>query len=373
MFIRNKCVDNEAIMKKIFFLIVLLTLGWFGYQSTQSQPEAVQKNHPLTNVVVAKAAMLTIRDEVDAIGTSKAFDSVTITPKVTELVQRIDFKDGQNVSKGDLLVQLQNNEHLAKVKVAQVKVREHQREFERIISLVSNKTIAELERDRLQSLIDTTKAELEQAQSALADRAILAPFSGRLGLTQVSVGSLVSPGQQITTLDDVSQIKLDFSVPERFLQELQIGKTVEAKAVAFPDKVFIGKVTSIDSRVNPVTRALLVRAVIPNADFALLPGMLMKVKLIKQSREAMLLPESAIIPVQDKHYIYIVNEDNEVERQQVTLGIRTRGWVEILDGVTLGQQVIIRGILKVRPGEKVQAEINERFNFVQVTDEENRA
>lgn len=360
-------------MKKILTLLVLLTLSWFGYQSMSSKPIQSQKAPPLVNVVVAKAAMMTIRDEVDAIGSSKAFDSVIITPKVSELVASIEVKDGQNVKKGDLLVQLQNTEHLARVKVAQVKVREHQREFERISSLVSNKTIAELEQDRLQSLIDTTKAELEQTQSALADRAILAPFSGRLGLTHISVGSLVNPGQQITTLDDVSQIKLDFSVPERFLQELQVGKTVEAKAVAFPDKIFLGKVTSIDSRVNPTTRAVLVRAVLPNADFALLPGMLMKVKLIKQSREALLLPESAIIPIQDKHYIYTVDDHDVVVRQQVILGTRVRGWVEILEGVELGQRVLIRGILKVRPGDKVQAELTERFNFAHNSDEENRA
>jgi membrane fusion protein, multidrug efflux system len=357
-------------MKKIFLLITLLALAWFGYQASLSPEISVTKARPLANVVVAKAAMQTVRDEVEAIGTSKAFDSVTITAKISELISSVNISDGQNVTRGDLLVQLQNTEQLAKVRVAEVKLAEHQREFARIRSLVTNKTIAENEQDRLQTLIDTTKAELAQAGSALGDRAITAPFSGRLGLIQVSVGSLVTPGQQITTLDDVSQIKLDFSVPERFINEIQVGKQVEAKAVAFPGRLFIGKVTSIDSRVNPTTRALTVRAIIPNTDFALLPGMLMKVKLIKQSREALLLPESAIIPIQSSHYIYTLDADNKVVRQQVTLGTRTRGWVEIVEGVELGQAVIIRGILKVRPGDEVQVELQERFKFATQSSED---
>lgn len=364
---------NGITMKKTIILLVALALAWFGYQSTLAPEKSNQRVKPIPNVVVAKVAMLPVRDEVEAIGTNKAFESITITPKVTEQVASINFNDGDIVSKGDLLVQLRNREQVAKVRAAEVKVTDNLRELDRIRSLVTSKTVAELERDRLQTLIDTTRAELEQAKAALEDRAIHAPFSGRLGLKQVSVGSLVSPGTQITTLDDVSKIKLDFSVPERFIQELQLGKSVEAKAIAFPDRIFKGKVTSIDSRVNPSTRAVIVRAIIDNADSALLPGMLMKVKLIKQNRETLLLPESAIIPIQSKHYVYIVNDENIVERKQVSLGIRNRGWVEIIDGLVIDEPVIIRGLLKVRPGDEVKTEAAEAFNFAKVAGAENAA
>ncbi|EDP99089.1 HlyD family-related protein [Shewanella benthica KT99] len=252
----------------------------------------------------------------------------------------------------------------ALVKVAKVRVNDHMRELDRIRSLVTSQTIAELERDRLQTLIDTAKEELEQAQAALADRKILAPFNGRLGLRQVSVGSLLPPGTVITTLDDISVIKLDFSVPERFLRSLAIGKIVEASAVAFPGELLTGKVISIDSRINPTTQAVIVRAELPNPDHRLMPGMLMKVTLIQQSREALILPESAIIPIQDRHYVYLVNDENVIVRRQVTLGLRKRGWVEVLDGVKLDEQVVIRGILKVRPGDKVKVQFSERFSFL---------
>ncbi|QFU23018.1 efflux RND transporter periplasmic adaptor subunit [Shewanella eurypsychrophilus] len=352
-------------MKKIIILLIFLSLSWVVYQ--QSSPEKAlskPKARPTPNVVVAKASIEPVRDEVEALGTTKANESITVTPKVTEVATFINFDDGDLVKKGRLLVQLQDREQVARVKVAKVRVSDHMRELDRIRSLVTSQTIAELERDRLQTLIDTAKAELEQSQSALTDRKIMAPFDGRLGLRQISVGSLLTPGTIITTLDDISVIKLDFSVPERFLQSLEVGKSVEASAVAFPGEMFKGKVVSIDSRINPTTRAVIVRAEIANPQSRLLPGMLMKVTLIKESREALILPESAIIPIQDRHYVYLVNDEGVIERKEVQLGIRKRGWVEIIEGVNLGEEVVIRGILKVRPGDKVKVQYSERFSFL---------
>ncbi|BAJ01890.1 efflux RND transporter periplasmic adaptor subunit [Shewanella violacea] len=352
-------------MKKIIILLIILLIAWFSYRQVSSENITIgKKQRPIANVVVAKAAIELIRDEVEALGTSKANESITVTPKVTEVASKINFEDGDIVKKGRLLVQLQDTEYRARVKVAKVRVRDHMRELDRIRSLITSQTIAELERDRLQTLIDTANAELDQAQAALADRKIFAPFNGRLGLRQISVGSLLTPGTVITTLDDISVIKLDFSVPERFLQSLAIGKQVEASAVAFPGELFSGKVISIDSRINPITRAVTVRAKLPNGDNRLMPGMLMKVTLIQQSREALILPESAIIPIQDRHYVYLVNDENVIVRRQVSLGLRKRGWVEVLDGVKLDEQVVIRGILKVRPGDKVKVQLSERFSFL---------
>lgn len=335
------------------------------YYANQNVKQSEAQSRPIPNVVISKAELQPIRDEVEALGTAKANESISVTPKVTDVITELNFNDGEIVKKGRLLVRLQDREQLASVTVAKVKMQDHKRELARISSLVTNQTIAELERDRLITLIDTAKAELEQAESALKDRHILAPFSGRLGLRQVSLGSLVSPGTVITTLDDISVIKLDFSVPERFLQSIAIGKSIEATAVAFDNQIFKGKVVSVDSRINPVTRAVVVRAEIPNQELQLLPGMLMKVKLIKQSRNGLIIPESAIIPIQNNHFVYLVNEENVVERRQVKLGIRKRGWVEIIDGIAIGEQIMTRGILKVRPGDKVKVELSEHFSFKQ--------
>lgn len=351
-------------MKKIIITLILLFLAFLAYQNFYLNTEiATKKTRPIANVVVAKVQIQTIRDEVEALGTTKGNESITVTPKVTEVVTHIHFDDGDVVNKGRLLVQLQDSEQVARVTAAKVRVSEHRRELDRIRALVTSQTIAELERDRLQTLIDTAKAELAQASSALKDRSITAPFQGRLGLRQISVGSLVSPGTVITTLDDISIIKLDFSIPERFLTSIAIGKNVEATAMAFPDSLFNGKVTSIDSRVNPITRAVIVRAEIQNTQQRLLPGMLMTVKLIKESRDALILPESAIIPTQDRHYVYVIDSENKVLKRQVQLGLRKRGWVEVLDGVVAGEHVMIRGILKVRPGDNVKVQLSENFTL----------
>ncbi|WP_372873087.1 efflux RND transporter periplasmic adaptor subunit [Shewanella sp.] len=361
-------------MKKILILLVLVGGAGAWYLSTQTEPDSqVQRSRPVPNVVVTKVELQTVRDEVEALGTTRANESVTITAKVTETVTRVNFNDGDVVRQGQLLVQLQDIEQRARVQVAKVKVSDNQREFDRIRSLVTSQTVAELERDRLQTQIDTSRAELEQAESSLSDRAISAPFAGRLGLRQVSPGALVTPGTAITTLDDISIIKLDFAVPERFLPQLNPGKTLEAEAVAYAGEVFQGKVISIDSRINPLTRAVTIRAEIPNKDGRLLPGMLMKIRLIKTSREAMMVPESAIIPVQKNHYVYIVGADNKVERRQVTLGLRKRGWAEIVDGLALGETIMIRGLLKARPGDEVKPEMKEHFSAAVAGDEENAA
>lgn len=350
-------------MKKILVIFVLVLAG-LGYHFLKEEQITQAKPRSLVNVVVAKVSLGPIREEVEALGTTQANESIIVTSKVSDVITKINFNDGDKVKKGQLLVQLHDRGQAAQVTIAKVQLHDHKRELDRIRELVTSQTVAGSERDRLQTAIDTANAQLLEADAALADRKIKAPFAGVLGLRRVSVGALVSPGDEITTLDDLSIIKLDFSVPERFLQAIKIGQKVEAKAMAYGDEPFIGEVTSIDSRVNPATRAVIVRTDIPNESGRLLPGMLMKVKLIKASREALILPESAIIPIQDRHYVYLVDNEGLVSRQLVELGIRKRGWVEIVSGIKLDQQVIVRGILKVRPGDKVTVSLSENFSFL---------
>ncbi|GLP94760.1 efflux RND transporter periplasmic adaptor subunit [Paraferrimonas sedimenticola] len=349
-------------MKKIIIALLVIVAAGAAYLqfSPKEAAKGPQKRGPgVVNVVVTDVTEQVVQDRVEALGTTRAKESVTITSKVTEKIDSISFDDGDMVSAGQLLVTLRQNEQAAKVRAAKVQLADHIREYQRIDSLVTNQTIAELERDRLQTLIDTARANLSQSEAELQTRSIKAPFAGRLGLRQVSTGSLVSTGQEITTLDDISTIKLDFSVPERFLGDLRPGSSVEAISAAYPDKVFRGTVKSLDSRIDPETRAVVVRAEIPNQDGLVLPGMLMKVRLIKAEHTTLVVPESAIIPLQADHFVYLVDDSGMVERKQVKIGIRQRGLVELVDGVSEGQQVVIRGAMKVRVGQKVNATTSE--------------
>ena len=183
---------------------------------------------------------------------------------------------------------------------------------------------------------------------------IRAPFSGRVGLRRVSVGTLINPGDVITTLDDTSVIKLDFSVPETFVSMLREGLSVRATAPAFPGRSFAGKVASIDSRVDVNTRSVTVRALLANEDGALRPGMFLNVALAKDERETLIIPEEALTPEAERQFVFVV-ADGKARRREVRIGGRSPGNVEILAGLDAGDRVVVEGTQKVRDGAPVTA------------------
>ncbi len=182
---------------------------------------------------------------------------------------------------------------------------------------------------------------------------IRAPFAGRVGLRNVSVGSYVSPGTVITTLDDTSVIKLDFSVPEVFLSTLQEGLQVSARTAAYPDVEFHGKVSSIDSRLDPISRSIVVRAHIDNKDGRLRPGMFMTVKLIRADAPTLMLPEEALVPEGSRKFAFVVR-DGKAARTEIQTGRRRPGEVEIVSGLQEGDLVVTEGTQKIRDGVAVQ-------------------
>jgi membrane fusion protein, multidrug efflux system len=181
-----------------------------------------------------------------------------------------------------------------------------------------------------------------------------APFSGVLGLRRVSMGSLVRPGDVITTLDDISLIKLDFTVPEAFISSLEMGSRVKVTVAAYPERSFEGKVAGIDTRVDPVSRAVAVRAEIANEDGVLKPGMLMTVNLITNQRKILAVPEEAIVPIESKQYVYLVTPEKKAERREIKIGARQPGFAEVLSGLKEGEKVVVEGTLKLRPDADVK-------------------
>jgi membrane fusion protein (multidrug efflux system) len=194
---------------------------------------------------------------------------------------------------------------------------------------------------------------MDVVRAQLSDRVITAPFDGVLGLRQVSPGSLVTPGTPIATLDDISLIKLDFQVPERFLAVLEQGQEVTARSGTYPDREFDGRVTSVDSRVDPVTRSVTARAEIPNPDRQLRPGMLMSVQVFLQPRQAIVVPEIAVVQVGTESFVYRVKSDGTVERAVIELGSRQEGAVEVTSGLAAGERIVVEGTVKLRDGSRV--------------------
>ena len=293
-------------------------------------------------------------DVVEALGTARAVDSIIISSKVTETVAKVHFDDGQKVSRGDMLVTLTNDEEKAQFKEAQANLVEAKQNFDRIQDLVKRGNASTAALDEAERRLSEVNARLEAARARLNDREIRAPFDGVLGLRDVSTGSLVTPSSQITTMDALTTIYLDFQVPERFISVLNAGQKVEATVAAYPDRQFSGLVKSIDSRVDPNTRSVIVRAEIANDDMALLPGMLMTVSLTSREWRALSLPEEAVVTTGGRSFVFVVAGD-KAERRNVTLGLRRPGYVEVTSGVAEGEQVVTKGTQRLgRPGMKVR-------------------
>ena len=292
-------------------------------------------------------------DVIEAIGTNRANESVMLTARVSETVQKINFEDGMWVKEGTILVELTNSEEVALVRERNAAVKEALQQFERIRDLVKTGNASQAALDLRTRTLEEERSRLAAAEARIADRIIRAPFSGVLGLRNVSEGALVSPGTPITTLDDIDIIKLDFSVPERFISALADGQTIIAKAAAFSDRPFEGTILTVSSRVDPVTRAVTVRAIIPNPERNLRPGMLMTVELSSNHRTALEISESAVIPVGRENFVFLLKKDMTVERISVSLGTRRGGKVEVTEGLEEGQSVVTSGTMRLRGGSRV--------------------
>ncbi|MCB1790636.1 MAG: efflux RND transporter periplasmic adaptor subunit [Gammaproteobacteria bacterium] len=312
---------------------------------------------PATPVVVAAATQQRFEDRIEALGTLRANESVELTATVTETINALHFNDGQRVDAGQVLVEMTSEEEHAQLTEARALVDEVERQYQRVQSLASQGTAAKALLDERSRERQTARARLNAIESRLSDRLIKAPFAGIVGLRNISIGALVEPGDAITTLDDDSIMKLDLSVPSVYLGALRPGLAVKATTSAYPERAFSGEVSSVDSRVDPVTRAVVVRVRLPNDERLLKPGMLMQVTLLKNPRDALVIPESALLPLGREQFVLRVvseGDTHKVERRKVTIGSRRPGQVEILDGLAIGDRVVTHGTMTAKPGKAVE-------------------
>ncbi len=292
-------------------------------------------------------------DEIQALGTARAFESVDIQPRIASLIERVAFSEGDMVRQGQLLVELERSEIVAGLAVAEANLTESRSLYERSKSLASSQAISASNLEQLLAQVKVDEAEVEAAKARLALTSIRAPFAGRVGLRRVSPGSFVSPSTIITTLDDVGKIKLDFSVPETFFTTVSEGMAIEAHSIVYPGRDFAGVVASVDTRLDPVSRAVQVRAVLPNDDGALRPGMFMTVDLRHDQGLALVAPEQAIVPEGSSQYVFVVS-DNVVTKRAIEIGRRIPGFVVIVSGLEEGERVVAEGTGKVRDGMQVE-------------------
>jgi membrane fusion protein (multidrug efflux system) len=307
---------------------------------------------PVIPVVAVPARLERLSLEIEALGTARARESVDITAKVSNQVTAVRFTEGQQVSKGEVLVELDGEQARADLAVANAALTESTSQLQRSRELYATRVLSQQQVEQIEATHAANQARVAAARSRLSDTVIRAPFAGRVGLRRVSVGSLIAPGTVITTLDDTSSIKLDFTVPESVVAAMKPGLTLEATSVAYPGQVFSGRVDSVDSRVDPNTRSVIVRALVPNQQGLLKPGMFMNVRLSRGEADVLVVPEESLVPEQGDVFVYVVAEGTVAKRKIIT-GQRRVGTVQVTDGLQAGELVVTEGTQKLRDGASV--------------------
>ena len=353
----NKTVNNwlgkEALVSRLpLFTIIIVLISLIAYLTW---PEKQVEKSQYKRFVAVKMTPVILTDfieSVEAVGTASANEQVKITSKKSDLVDEVYFSDGEKVKKGELLVTLNNQEEHAKVSELSANLLESQAHLKRLSDLLlSNATSMSLVEQQV-AKTKAIEAQLLSAQAILNDTSIRAPFAGVLGFREISRGAYIDAGTIITSLDDLSQIKVDFYLPERLFTKINIDQKITAFNTAYDEKAFVGKIIAIDSRIDPKTRSMKVRAIIANPSGKLRPGMLLNISVLLQIEKIFQLPESAIIPIEDKHYVFVVNEEKAL-RKRIEIGRRHPGFVEISSGLIEGELVVVEGALKLRDGTAV--------------------
>ena len=304
-------------------------------------------------VTTQTVALVPWVDRLEAIGTARASESIAITSKLSERVERVRFESGQRVEAGQVLVDLDVGGDVADLEAARTAAGEAQRQYDRQRQLAADKLIPASQVDTQRAARDAARAAVQQASARVADRVIVAPFAGVLGLREVSPGQLLQPGTAITTLDAIDTMQVDFAVPEVQLAKIAAGLAVEARSDAWPGEVFRGEVLSVDSRVDVATRSVTVRAAVENPDGRLLPGMLLTLKVLQTERQALVVPEISVQQNGSLSFVYRVDAEGKAEMVNVRLGAREAGRVEVLEGINAGDRIVVDGTVKLRPGQPV--------------------
>lgn len=333
-------------------IALILASGLLIYLYLPVDTEQQQKKSIATPVTAYTVSEVKFPVVVEALGTANANESVMLTAQKSDIVQSIEFDDGDLVEKGQLLIKLSDREERARLNELDINLQEAKRQLKRIDNLAQKSVASKQLLDEQEANVKALKAQLEVAKAQLEELELRAPFSGLLGVRQVSLGALVMPGDLIATLDDLHIIKMDFTIAESHLPSVRKGQQVSATSAAYPGETFEGEISSIASRLDPVTRAIQIRAIIDNKDLKLRPGMLLQINLEKDILNTLTLPEGALVPIEDKQFVFVIKGD-KVERQEVKVGLRKPGIAQITSGLKEGDQVVIEGALRLREGSVV--------------------
>ncbi|MFT7456594.1 MAG: membrane fusion protein (multidrug efflux system) [Marinobacter maritimus] len=327
-------------------LITLITIVTSYHSLLSAQPDI--------SVYTQKVAYHPVAQSLSLIGKLQSEQFVNIATEVSGKVKSIDVQANQQVKTGQLLFQLDDTKAQAAMLEAQVYFFDEQRKLREFTKLVKRNAITQTAVQGQIAMVDIALAQLKTAQAEVDRHALSAPFSGTIGLIDFSLGKMVGTGSELLTLDNLARMTLDLQVPERYLAMISTGMLVTATNRAWPETVFNGELIAQDSRINPDTLNLRVRILFNNPDNKLKPGMMMAAEMVFPVINAPVIPVQALEYSGTKRYVYIVNEQGRVNRQEVLLGARIKNQVLIEKGVEIGDKIVVQGLVNMRDGLKVK-------------------
>lgn len=331
----------------------ILTLSFLALTLAACGGEKERKPRPPALVEAAAIGRATFTDELEAVGTALANEQVVLSAPVTERITSINFADGAQVSRGQVIATLAVGQERAELAAAEAQALQANQQLERVQALKKRGFATSASLDQQIAAANSARANAQLARASIGDRVIRAPFSGWVSLRTVSPGAVVSAGTAIATVSDISRIKLDFTVPETRLSMIREGQPIKTVSSAYPDRPFTGTIATIDPVIDPTTRAVKVRAILPNGDRLLKPGMLLTVSVVARQRQSLAAPELAVVGDGEDRYVFVV-ADGKAKRVKVATGVRQNGLVEILDGIRPGQKLVTDGVVKLSDGAPVR-------------------
>ena len=353
---RHFFLAAAAVLLGLMVVAVVLRVAFAGDEKTGGGPggSGGGRGQTVSEVVINTRSFT---DEIRVLGVARGRRSVNITSSTTELITRVLFTDGQRVSAGTPLVELQAREEDAGIIEARAQVAQAQRQFDRYKTLADRGIAPRVTAEDAETALATAQTSLTAAQARRGDRLIRAPFAGVLGLSSVTAGTLVNPGGIITTLDDIDVVRVDFPVPERYLGVLRAGTPIRATIDAYGDEVFGGRIALIDTRINEQTRAVTARAEIPNPGARIRPGMAVQVAVEQGQRTAPAAPEAAVQYEGEGAFVYRIargDRGSTAQRVEVATGSVEGGFVEIVSGLNAGDSIVGSGLNRIQPGAPVR-------------------
>lgn len=345
-------------------VLVVLALGAYKGYTIYQQIQMFSAPAPAISVSASTVAERPWQQRIPAIGTLRAFQGVDLTVEVSGIVQSVLFNSGEQVKQDQPLVQMSSDVETANLATAKADLDLARVEFARGKKLVAQQNLSKSEYDRLAAENAKASASVKQLEALLAKKRILAPFSGTIGIRQVDVGDFLSSGTYIATLQDISQLYLDFFLPEQDVPKIALGQTISFSVAAYPQQNFTATISAINPKVEDSTRNVQVRATLENPDNKLLPGMFANLQLLLPDNSAQkVIPETAITYTLYGNSVYVIAEKKDeqgnvvkeedgqpqlvAQRRVVETGERRDGQVVILKGLQTGERVVTSGQLKL--------------------------